>query len=265
MRKIILASLCLLLASDVFANSGLIGAYNNVTFGARKNFIRPMTASMVTSAPINQKFPDGLIFYSDYSRKSLCANFGMGSKLYTFTNTSGNVPTFDANGVSLGTTRDDVLKYYISGNRNASEETILIQFTPDTDFANDGTFRFLSDTQTVARHFRKGNASAVTTFRADSSTGAPISTTTIFLGGITYIASPSCSSIAPTRSMYVNRTQEGATDTASWTAPAWGESFWIGSDSSGANQGVASFKKVAFWKRTLTSSEVASAHNLLNN
>ena len=213
-----------------------------------------------------QKFPRGLTFYKDFTQgHDLNADYSRGSGFPIFTNTSSNTPVFDSNGISLGTARDDVLKYAILGNRTAAEETIIIKFTPDTDFANDGVYRTLTATDDKSRTIRKSNAVINTQFAPNitDSSGSVASADLSILANVSYVLCGTCQgSTSPYVILYKNGIS-GATDTDNYTIPVWGTSFYIGSGSAGSLQANCSVSSVAFFGRALSSAEVVTASNLM--
>ena len=143
------------------------------------------------------KMPKGLTFYSKYvgTYARLDAGWSEGIGTATFTNTSGNTPVFDANGISIGTTRDDVLSYEISGNRTAAQETIVIKFTPDSNFANDGVTRTLCDTDTKRRVSRKQTTTTyIIAYPNWSDSVAVNRNTNNILANINYVFTMTCQS-----------------------------------------------------------------------
>jgi hypothetical protein len=214
-----------------------------------------------------QKFPHGLTFYKDFTQgKNLNADYSRGSGLATFTNTSSNTPVFDSNGISLGTARDDVLSYAILNNRTAAQETIVIKFTPDSNFVNDGLFRNLTSTNIKDRTMYKGSGSTTLTIKPNSTDNATVTkdSTTAMLQNINYTIGVTFQHLSPYITVYLNGSSQATYTTGDWTTNVWGTNFYIGSNSSGANQLNGSISKVAIFNRTLTTSEVASVSYIFN-
>jgi hypothetical protein len=217
---------------------------------------------------IVDKLPSGLTFYKDFTAStSLTADYSIGSPTATFTNISSNTPVFDSNGISLGTARDDVLSYPILNNRTAAQETIVIKFTPATDFANDGVARFLTSTDTKTRDINKSSASTVVRIRPNStdSTACSIDGTTTLLANNSYVvASVAYGPTADVNAeLYINKISEG-TDSDNYTTPVWGNKFYIGSTNVGTSQAKCSIAEVAFFNRALTAGEILAVSNIFN-
>ena len=269
MKKIFLTGLFLLFCVPCLAGSGLHGAYNNTSFGTHTLRHKPMTNTDITAIPVSQKFPDGMTFYADYSREDIGANWSMGSKLATFTNTSGNVPVITTSGISIGTTRTDVLKYLISENRTAEQETIFIQFIPDTNFANDGVARYLIDNDTKRRIIRKSTTatSVVSLPNATDNGSCNTTATTIPLANVIYVYTNIVSVSSPYTTGYINGSSQGTPDTTdALTANAWGTYWYLGCDYAiGGNdeQFNGYIEKVLIFNHVLSANEVRSVSNLL--
>jgi hypothetical protein len=220
----------------------------------------------VAKYPDILKMPDGLTFYADYENKygEIDAAYSVGSPVATFTNTSGNTPVFTADGISIGTARDDVLKYEIAGNRTAAQETIIIKFKPDSDFANDGVYRILLDSDTKKRRIAKYNNSDKIAFEPNQSdsTLSRANSTTVPAANTSYVVYAIAQHTSPYAVIGVNGTQEHA-DTDDFTTPGWGEYFYLGSSGTGTLQPNSTIQKIAIFSRALSSTEVAQVSTLM--
>lgn len=218
--------------------------------------------------PDIRKMPDGLTFYADYTGRyqELNAAYSIGSPVATFTNTSGNVPVFTADGISIGTARDDVLQYEVAGNRTAAQETIIIKFKPDSDFANDGVRRYLTATDTKERCIYKTTTASVLSFQPNATDSASCNVvfTTTNLANTSYVVASVAygETVATNGEGYTNGVSE-KTDTDNYTANVGWTDTYIGSNLSGALQLNGSIGKVAFFNRGLTTTEIAQVSTLM--
>lgn len=250
-KKIFLTLILSLFICDR-AFAGMSGSVNSPSFCPNKNL-----SSSGNKAGKNLR---GQTFFANYTKGKINAKMAKGSRTATFTNTSGNVPVF-SNGISMGTTRTDVLTYPILNNRTAEQETIFIKFIPDTDFANDGTERDLTDTQTRQRFIRKRSATNTDrlSFQPNSTdsinsvsytTTVPLANTSYVVCGVAYGTTAGINS-----EIYLNGVSERS-ETTDYTSPAWGTIFSLGSASGGGNQLNGIIQKVLIFNRALTADEV---------
>lgn len=243
----------LLLSTNAFADSftgGMQGGYKAMRGG--------MLGSLNPTKQIIADNPDGLTFAENYQGatdvKSMYADYSVGSGAYTYTSTSGT-PTFTANGYSATTANADVLKYAISGNRTAAQETLAIKFMPSSDFENTGVQRRLLDTDTSRRQFEKSGTGIK--LLLDENNLRIASSTTTPLGNISYVATGIIrQSGNPNKEIYINGTLEGSENTD--MTDTFGTYFYIGSNITGIHQLNGSIAWVKIFNRALTASEIAT-------
>ena len=203
--------------------------------------------------------------YSGTSKLHLLrADFARGSRNATFTSTDGNF-TIGANGYHATTANDEVLSYLIANNRTAATESIIIVFTPDTDFANDGVARYLSDTDTLNRSLRKLTASNTLRFYPGGSTSNASSNIT-HLANTSYCIVAICygTTAGTNARMYSNGVETGTTTTDYDDISGWGTKFYIGCANNSATQLNGYIKSAAFFNRPLSASEAIVAYNLMS-
>lgn len=161
----------------------------------------------------------------------------------------------------------EVLKYATAGNRNASEETILIKFAPNSTFANDGVVRQLLASDTKSRALIKNTTDdTIRTYPNISDNG---SATRLHLAGLmgntSYVVAGVVKHSSPYVTAYTNGSSNGSYTAGDWTDPAWGTYFYIGSNQSGANQLSGIIQSVAIFGRGLSDAEEATATAIMNN
>jgi len=206
--------------------------------------------------------PGSLTFFKDYTHGgSLDADYSVGSPTATFTNTSNNTPVF-SNGISITTARTDVLKYAISGNRTAAQETIIIKFTPDSNFANDGVGRKITSCNTLTRMLDKSTTGTVVRFDENGSRIAA-STTNIMLNTSYVVTGVLKQAGNHNKEIFINGTSEGSEDTD--FTDTLGNYFYLGTDTGGGATLNGLIQKVAIFNRALSESEVQSVTNILNS
>lgn len=206
----------------------------------------------------------GLTFFKDFTKSgSLDADFALGLRTATYTSTSGSPTTGAANGgYSATVANNDVLKYLIAGNRTAAAETIVIKFTPDSDFANDGVIRFVIDNDTARREIRKELTGTVLTVFPNGYYSRDF--VTAILGNTSYVIAVICQASGnPNIRNFLNGVQDGLDENTDFTANAWGTSFYLGVSSYTGSQLNGTIQSIAIFNRALSASEVAAVTNLL--
>lgn len=198
----------------------------------------------------------GLTFFKDFTLGGLDADFALGSPKAFYSSTSG-VPTITTAGYAATTANADVLKYYIAGNRTAAQETIVIKFTPSTDFANDGVYRHILDSDNDRRYIRKQNTLAIITFYPNVTDNIAVykGSTTTPLANISYIYSVTCNQNPSSLKNFINGIQEGTENTEAWDINSMGTYFYIGSSNSGGTQGNITVESMAIFNRPLSTPE----------
>ena len=162
------------------------------------------------------------------------------------------------------TRNGDVLKYENAGNSTKDAETIIIQFTPGSTFANDRNFRSIYTTETVNRRIYKAASDAVTTINMNVNSGDNSFSSTVMQKNIAYVFAAVGKHSSPYNQIYINGTSE-ATDTVhDWTNPNWGTYFHVG-DTSGVLQLDGNIKRIAKYNRALTSTEISAISTLWAN
>jgi hypothetical protein len=163
----------------------------------------------------------------------------------------------------------ETLKYPISGNRTAAQETISIQFMPlGGSFANDGILRRIIDTDTKQRILDKNTTgSVIRTFgNATDDAGSNTSTVTEPTVNTSYNV---CSTYQitgnPNTLIYINGILENSSND-NFTSPVWGSNFYIGSNNTSTTQGNILTERISIFNRVLNESEIGSVNVFfLNN
>lgn len=223
---------------------------------------------------LREKFPRGLTFYKDFTRippgeyagadniKLLYADFAMGSPVATFTSTSGNF-TITSSGYQSTTANDEVLKYLISGNRTAAQETIIIKWTP-TYGTNVNDNKALSDTDTKSRLFRNGWAAGIRGQPNGTDSGTcSADGDSSWSANQTMIWAFSMGHTSPYAVIYNNSVIINSETVNDFTNPAWGNFFYVGCHNTGAGQANAAIGKIMIFGRFLTTLEIQAAGSLL--
>lgn len=217
-------------------------------------------------ARIPDGFPLGCTFFADYTdgKNGVNADFSIGSPTATYTSTSGT-PDLDG-GYHATTANADVLKYETSGNRTAATETIVVKFAPSWN-GNAAVDNWLTSTDTKARDFWVANVTdkAVWQPNASDSGGVSCDGTSTIVAGTTYVYIGIAQHASPYAQFFVNGgSSEDPYTGGDYTNPAWGNYFYIGVNSTGANQLNGIVKSVAFFNRVLSSDgEIATITNLM--
>jgi hypothetical protein len=157
----------------------------------------------------------------------------------------------------------EVLKYPISGNRTAATESTCIRLIP---FRNDdyNLNNRIIDTESKRRRINMGwrNDHQWHPNQTDSSDCSindfhPIA----YDNYRQYTLGAYCQHSSPYAGMYVDGIVSAQTETADdFTNPAWGTSFYVGSDTSGGTNNYAIFQSIAIFNRVLDANEMMSVH-----
>ena len=219
---------------------------------------------------IRDKFPRGLTFFKNFANIPagvyaaasfgylLNADFALGSPVATITSTDGNF-TIANGGYNATTANDDVLKYLISGNRTAAQETIVIKFSVlSGNFANDGIERWITCSDTKVRGFRKSTTGTAPAFRpnTDDSPAVVANASTVPLLNTTYTFALVCQHSSPYAQVYLNGVSEGTYTTGDFVNPAWGTNFYLGVYSDGSKQGNIVVTSISIFNRPLSASDL---------
>ncbi len=231
---------------------------------------------------VKRLMPYGLTFYKDFTKlpigtysgatykEWLNADFSIGSPLATFTSTSGSF-TITSAGYQATTANDEVLKYLISNNRTAAQETIVIKFTPSVSAVDLAQSAYLTETVIKGRIILLSSIGDDLAFQpngADSGvalmrTGSGLRP----LMNVTYIACAiaMASTGNPNMGLYVDNTSYDSTTqlNTDWTVPAWGSFFTIGCNSGSAFQLNGVISSIALFNRSLSSTEVLALNKLM--
>jgi beta-mannanase len=176
------------------------------------------------------------------------------------------IPTKTSAGLSK---RADILSYLIASNRTAAQETIFIQFMPfGGDFANNSVLRELISTQTKNRTIRnEGDRQTIGFFPnvSDSSTKVQ-RTDTAIQANVSYVIAGTCKNSPSSYGIALDGIQEGDFGALSWTSPAWGTNFYLGSSNGGTGSSglYGIIQKIAIFNRVFTPGEMKVVSNLLN-
>ena len=211
------------------------------------------------------RIADGTYDIATYAASLLAADYSVGSGVPTITSTDGNF-VIDG-GYKATTANDDVLKYAILGNRTAAQETIVIKFTPSSDFVNDGVARILLDNGAgteARRYLAKDFASAEIHWKPNNNDANKVQSTTTPLADVSYVIIGVCLTTGdPNGVLYVDGTSEGTPMTTDFTFASFGDYFFVGSRYSGTLQAKGTYHSIAFFNRPLSASEVATVTNLM--
>lgn len=164
-----------------------------------------------------------------------------------------------------------VIKFITSGNRNANEETIIVKFSPCSDFLV-GNEKQLSGSETKYRHITKTSPSNVT-FKPNSSDSTTVSAT-FSIGGSDLLKNTSnviasrCQHSSPYSSIFLNGTLKNSYTNDNWINPDWGNYSSIGSGVDNNKHSDSIIQAIAIFNRALTDDEVtklSSSNFTLNN
>ena len=160
----------------------------------------------------------------------------------------------------------EVLTYAMTGNRTVATETIIVNFAPDSDFANDGIDRTLNYTDTKDRRLYKTGLSdrlRLDPNPVDSGTSNATSTT-VPLANVDYLISAAMQNDAasPYLTLYENGV-EGPTGTTNFTSIAIGTNFAIGARPSGAFPLNGHITSTTFYSKALSGAEQATIAGIL--
>jgi hypothetical protein len=264
MKKFILAvSFVLLTACSAFCSGFEQVAFKQPTWGLSGFYGSDMQRERGFGF-----LPTGLTFYNYFSNAvsgdkiTLNADYSIGSPVATFTSTSGSF-TITSSGYQATTANDEVLKYLTSLNCTAAVEMIIIRFTVlSSNFANDGVLRILHDTDTKQRWILKFTTSAginIYPNYTDSNSSTVVTTTSLVNGSTyTFVGIMYGETAGTNVGSYIDAVLQN-TSTNNYTAPTWGDYFYLGSRNTGASQANISIKSFARFSRALSASEFAVA------
>jgi hypothetical protein len=266
MKKIISFILAFLFfASSVFAYAPTSRVSGRMSGGMKGG----MTGGIDKSERIKRLMPYGLTFYKDFSKIPngtypgsasawLNADYSIGSGVATYTSTSGN---FTINGGYSSTTADStILKYLIAGNRTAASETIVIKLKFNNTIASLASDTVLLSSDTKRRTIVLSSAINDIYFRPNSTdslncvsrSGEDVTINT------SYLLSFTCGHASPYATFYVNNVVKTNETVDDFTNPAWGASFYLGSESDGTSQSDVIIEKIIIFNRLLSISELAT-------
>jgi len=167
------------------------------------------------------------------------------------------IPTTTA----AATRNGETLKYAISGNRTAAQETIAIKVqTTGITAAN----RYLSTTDTKERRFiYYSGASYMYGNQTDSAGSVATDPASTLVANTSYVITGSVQHSNPYANVYVNGSSKNTDAVDDFTNPAWGNYFYIGgSSTSGSNHIIQS---VSIFNRVLSAAEVLATSDLMGH
>jgi hypothetical protein len=185
--------------------------------------------------------------------------------------TGAYATSYIPNATTANTRGAEVLKYLISGNRTAAQETIVIKFTPSVSAVDLAQSAYLTETVIKGRIILLSSIGDDLAFQpngADSGvalmrTGSGLRP----LMNVTYIACAiaMASTGNPNMGLYVDNTSYDSTTqlNTDWTVPAWGSFFTIGCNSGSAFQLNGVISSIALFNRSLSSTEVLALNKLM--
>ncbi len=160
----------------------------------------------------------------------------------------------------------ETLKYPTLGNRTANQEACVVKLAPEYPNNTAQAFKIL-DTDTKRRRFEFNSSSNDVWIYANEtdSAGSLVNTlindtwtanTEMTLGYNIQHASPFIA-------VFFDGVADGTNETADdFINPAWGDSFYLGSDRLGAQQFFGTIKSIIFYNRVLNPTEHLALHNL---
>ena len=160
----------------------------------------------------------------------------------------------------------EVMKFETAGNRNASQETVMIKFVPKGgSFANDNIVRCLLSSDNKKRYLYK-----ITTLTAPraipnftDSSSVWVTATTPSLLNTSYVITGVFKHSSPYVQIFTNGVSESTYVAADFITPAWGTYFYLGVDNSSVTQLNGGIQKVVIFSRALSAGEVAAVSNLM--
>jgi len=160
----------------------------------------------------------------------------------------------------------DVLRYVNSGNRTAATESIFVKFAPNSAFANDGVERRILASQTKDRNIKCFTTSDKVSFRPNEtdSSSAVTTSTTVLQANTSYVVAGIAVGATgdPNAIFYVNGSSENSTNT-DWTVPAWGTSFFVGSNAASTAQLNGIIQSCCFYSDVKDATAVAAITKVL--
>ncbi|MDP6704127.1 MAG: hypothetical protein QF775_01430, partial [archaeon] len=222
---------------------------------------------------VSSKVADDLLFQPMWNSISLTGTRG---QLPTYTDDTDSVPAFSlvqdtdglapgGRGYTVGTGSDsETLTYLTSGNMDADDGTVSFWYSPSFASTADGT-KYLFET---ANHLRIYYSGADDKFYAEvyngtdwiSSRAVPVNTESFSAGDYLYIAVAYDNDAAIPVALHVNNTR--TTDADTWTAQSLPTTFYVGSDSSAANQANGDIIDLNIFSRALTQQEIQQLYYL---
>lgn len=169
---------------------------------------------------------------------------------------------------AAATRNAETLTYLTASNRTAATESVFIKFAPESAFANDGVYRLLTTTDTKQRFIGKADTGTsiigYPNLTDDIACGTVCSTTPAANTSYVYAM---IAKAAGTQGMtgYLDGTNEGGSDAATYTSNAWGTKFWIGSSNGGIYQLNGIIQKIALFSDVKDTTEVGTITDILNS
>lgn len=193
-----------------------------------------------------------------------------GDAVYVFGNQFENNPyatSFIPTTTASLTRGAEVLKYAIAGNRNAAAESIYITVVPFFNGGDLENYPAVMDTSTKSRRFQFNKdhdalyfyPNATDDIAAVQRTSVPINKFTKYI----YCGVSVSPTGNPNLQLYVNggNLVSGNDD---WTAPAWGEYFFVGNNAGGSSTFCGIIQSVLIVGKANSASEVAANTALLD-
>ena len=157
------------------------------------------------------------------------------------------------------------IKFANTGNRTAASESIFIRFAPYWNCTSSaGTNRLLaSDTKDRAIHFDSTLKSFTAYSNKTDDVTDKASQTYQHVHDSSMVFASTFKHSSPYITTYKDGISQGTYTTDDFTDPAWGTSFYLGSDSSAANQLNGVIQSVAIYSDAKVDSTVSSISNIL--
>lgn len=171
--------------------------------------------------------------------------------------------SFIPTGASPVTRNLEWLKYPISGNRSASTETVIMDFT--TPYTMASPLKAFLSTDTKVRYLTNSAGTKFDSYpNITDNAGVVASSSTVLAPSTSYVTCSVFKHSSPYAQTYINGASEGTYTSGDWTNPVWGTNMHVGSNSSGTQQADCIIQTILIFSEAKTSSEVSTISNVLS-
>lgn len=171
------------------------------------------------------------------------------------------------NASSSLTRNAETLRYASKNNRTEQSETLIVSFTPWSDFTNDGIRRYLDHTDTKQRRLLKFTTNGDVTALPNGTDFSTVTATTqsfSVYANTKYSSSAVYTTSSPNVSIYLNGKLKAESTTNTWDGTNPSNYFYIGCDRTGANQINGIISQVVAYGSALSSANVELATSAIS-